>query len=72
MGRYKDRPKYNVVSLRITDEEWDLLQQIKRSSMKSISEILRDSMRLAAPQMDSYCEVQLFAQGESIAQGQHA
>lgn len=69
MGRYKDRPKYNVVSLRITDEEWDLLQQIKHSSMKSISEILRDSLRLVTPHRDGYSETRLFAHGDAVAQG---
>lgn len=70
MGRYKERPKYNVVSLRITDEEWEVLQQMKRTSMKSISEILRDSINLAVPQLDGFCGANLFATGEAASPGQ--
>lgn len=72
MGRYKERPKYNVVSLRITDEEWEVLQQMKRASMKSISEILRDSIHLAVPQLDGFCGTSLFAPGDAAAPGQRA
>lgn len=65
MGTMKERPRYNVVSLRITDEEWEVLQHIKLTSLKSISEIMREAMLLATPQMESFRERHSVAQGES-------
>lgn len=51
MGAMKEHPRYNVVSVRISDEECELLHQLQRKTLKSISEIMREAIRQVAPQM---------------------
>jgi len=72
MGRFTERPRNYVVSLRVTDEEWELLQQIKRASLKSISDIMRDSMRLAAPQLQCLCESAASLHGDAAQSARRA
>ncbi len=49
MGALKQQPKYNVVSMRITDEEKEMLSLMTRSSRKSVSEVMREALRLLEP-----------------------
>ena len=51
MGRYKENPKYNVISLRISDEEKRALEKMTRHSHKSISRLLREALQLYTPQL---------------------
>ncbi|MBI1919520.1 MAG: CopG family transcriptional regulator [Geobacter sp.] len=46
MPNLKDNPRYNVVSLRISDEEMAELEEVKRRTRKSVSDILRDALEL--------------------------
>lgn len=46
MGKYKENPKYNVISIRITDEEKATIDEMKRRTKKSISVLVREAMRL--------------------------
>jgi hypothetical protein len=46
MGRMRENPKYNVISMRISDEERETLEQIMNVTHKSISDIMRDAMEL--------------------------
>ena len=50
MGRMKEKPRYNVVSLRVSDEEWESIRMIMRLSEKSISEVMRDAVHLLKSQ----------------------
>ncbi|MFA7406176.1 MAG: hypothetical protein WC007_19440 [Pelobacteraceae bacterium] len=43
---YKKKPKYNVVSMRISDEEKQALEELTRHSCKSISRLMREAMLL--------------------------
>jgi predicted transcriptional regulator len=45
MGKYKKHPKYNVVSMRISDEEKLALEEMTRNSSKSISRLMREAMQ---------------------------
>lgn len=36
-----ENPRYNVVSLRVSDEEWEMLRQMRDETRSSISEIMR-------------------------------
>jgi ribbon-helix-helix CopG family protein len=47
MARMKENPRYNVISLRLSDEEMDFLQEITRRDNKCISEIVRDALNQA-------------------------
>ena len=40
----KKNPKYNVVSLRINDDEKRALQQVSRVTRKSVSQVMREAM----------------------------
>lgn len=42
----RENPRYNVISVRISDEEKDTLIQLKKSTHKSVSDILREAMEL--------------------------
>ncbi len=44
MGSMKENPRYNVVSLRISDEEKAELDTVSRLTRKSISVIMRDAL----------------------------
>ena len=45
MSNYKKHPKYNVVSMRISDEEKLVLEEMTRHSSKSISRLMREAMQ---------------------------
>jgi len=51
MGKYKKDPKYNVLSIRITDEEKAFMDAMKQSTRKSISMLLREAMRGYIPHL---------------------
>jgi len=46
MGRMRENPKYNVISMRISDEERESLEQIMVVTHKSVSDIMRDALEL--------------------------
>lgn len=46
MPSFKDNSRYNVVSLRISDEEMAELEEVKRRTRKSVSDIMRDALEL--------------------------
>lgn len=45
MGKYKEHPKYNVISIRVTDEEKALFEEMKRHSRKNITMLMREAMQ---------------------------
>lgn len=44
MGTMKQNPRYNVISLRISDDEWQSVQELKARTSRSISNIMRDAL----------------------------
>ncbi len=44
MGTMKENPRYNVVSLRISDEEKAKLYAVARLTRRSISSIMREAL----------------------------
>jgi arsenate reductase-like glutaredoxin family protein len=44
MGRMRENPRYNVISMRISDEEREHLENIMEKTQKSISDIMREAM----------------------------
>lgn len=58
MGRMREHPRYNVISMRISDEEREMLQLIMQTTEKSVSDIMREAMELfkskwANPQVEN-------------------
>jgi predicted DNA-binding protein len=52
MGRMRENPRYNVISMRISDEERDTLEEIMNTTHKSVSDIMREAMDLFKTQME--------------------
>jgi predicted DNA-binding protein len=46
MGRMRENPRYNVVSMRISDEERETLQSLVARTNMSVSDIMREAMEL--------------------------
>ena len=42
MGRMKEKPRYNVVSMRISDEEKEALEMVTLLTRKNVSDIMRE------------------------------
>jgi predicted transcriptional regulator len=47
----RENPRYNVISMRISDEERETLRQIMEATNKSVSDIMRDAMELFKTQL---------------------
>lgn len=46
MGRMRENPRYNVISMRISDAERETLEAIMATTKKSVSEIMREAMEM--------------------------
>ena len=44
MGKHKEHPKYNVISIRITDDELEALAAQSQNSNRSISDLMREAL----------------------------
>ena len=54
MGRMSENPRYNVISMRISDEERETLQELINTTHKSVSDIMREAMELFKHQLVSH------------------
>ena len=52
MGKMRENPRYNVISMRISDEERDHLENIMEKTQLSISDIMREAMEFFAANYD--------------------
>lgn len=52
MGKMRENPRYNVISMRISDEERDHLENIMEKTKLSISDIMREAMEFFAANYD--------------------
>ena len=46
MGSMKEHPRYNVVSLRISDEEREALEDFVVRTQRSVSQLMREAMEM--------------------------
>ena len=51
MPKFKEHPKYNVLSIRVTDEEKALIEELKQNTHKSVSMLLREAMQMYRPNL---------------------
>lgn len=51
MGRMRENPRYNVISMRISDEEREQLELLMDKTHKSVSDIMREAMELLKHQV---------------------
>jgi len=52
MGRMRENPRYNVISMRISDEEREHLENLMQKTHKSVSDIMREAMEYFAARYD--------------------
>ncbi len=52
MGRMRENPRYNVISMRVSDEEREQLESLVRRTHKSVSDIMREAMTALTIQLD--------------------
>ncbi|SKA14791.1 Ribbon-helix-helix protein, copG family [Trichlorobacter thiogenes] len=52
MGRMRENPRYNVISMRVSDEEREQLESLVRRTHKSVSDIMREAMVALTLQLD--------------------
>ena len=51
MGRMRENPRYNVVSMRISDDERRHLESLVEHTHKSVSDLMREAMNLIEGQL---------------------
>ena len=51
MGKHKEEARYNVISMRISDDEKATLDALTHQSRKSISRLMREAIELYARQV---------------------
>ena len=51
MGKYKDQPKYNVVSIRVSDEEKAFFDEMIKRDRTNITTLMREAIRSYIPQL---------------------
>lgn len=56
MGRMSENPRYNVISMRISDEERETLQELINTTHKSVSDIMREAMELFKRQLVAHAQ----------------
>ena len=56
MAKYKEHPKYNVVSIRVSDEEKALLDEVTRRDHTNITTLMRQAIRSYLPNLSSLQE----------------
>ncbi len=52
MSNSKNNPRYNVVSLRVTDEEKAVIDLATRRTRKSISRLMREAIQMYIPHLE--------------------
>ena len=52
MGRMRENPRYNVISMRVSDEEREQLESLVQRTHKSVSDIMREAMAALTIQLD--------------------
>lgn len=45
-NNHKDNPRYNVVSMRVTDAEKAVLDEVTKRTRKSLSKVMREAILL--------------------------
>lgn len=54
MGRMRENPRYNVISMRISDDERETLEQIMNETRMSVSEVMREAMNILKSQLNGH------------------
>ncbi|GFO56554.1 hypothetical protein GMSM_35610 [Geomonas sp. Red276] len=49
MAKSKKHPRYNVVSVRVSDEERQMLEKLSADENKKVSELIREALQTMTP-----------------------
>lgn len=49
MAKSKKQPRYNVVSVRVSDEERQLLEKLSAEENKKVSDLIREALQTMTP-----------------------
>lgn len=52
MSNFKDNPRYNVISLRVTDQEKAAIAEVSRRTRKSVSQIMLEAIQSYSRDVD--------------------
>jgi hypothetical protein len=56
MGKYKENAKYNVVCMRVSEEEKLAMEELMRKSSMTVSGVMREAIQLYTPQLATSVE----------------
>ncbi len=56
MGKYKEHPRYNVVSIRVSDEEKSLLDEMTRRDRTTVTNLMREAIQSYIPRLIAFQE----------------
>ena len=56
MAKYKEHPRYNVVSIRVSDEEKALLDEVTHRDHTNITTLMRQAIRSYIPHLSTLQE----------------
>jgi len=48
----RENPRYNVISMRVSDEEREYVESLVKRTQKSVSDIMREAMVALTTQLD--------------------
>jgi len=48
MGKMRENPRYNIISMRISETEHEYLKKIMQKTNRSVSDIMREAMKTLA------------------------
>ena len=53
MSKYKQNPRYHIVSVRVSDEERETLEELSRQCNKNVSDLMREALQIMVPRQMS-------------------
>lgn len=54
MGKQKEHPRYNVVSIRVSDDEKAFLDELTRRDRTTVTNLMREAIRGYLPQLAAH------------------
>lgn len=49
MAKYKENPRYHVLSVRVSQEERETLEMISKQTKVKVSDLLREALQVVVP-----------------------
>ena len=49
MAKHKEKPRYHIVSVRVSEEEREIIERISRESNKNVSDLMREALQIMSP-----------------------